>query len=308
MKLEFGLLWVEDNYSPAEEDVIRRAAHVAGFELSIANSVDGRDIEDHAREQRLFHIFDLILVDLKLGDGVLGDELAGRTRNLFRSTPILFYSGSESEIQLRSRMAERKIEGVFCANRETFTDRAGEIITDYAQSLNRLSGMRGLSVQVVAEADLLVREIVAALCADGHEEYACSELNKSVSDLATKTLREFPGLEGIHSRLASRAVDSMKLFNLFRELLKRQIATLPTGEAKDQLSSLRIETRNYRKQVIDVRNVLGHSLEQRTEQGWKILNKSGYVYMTIDDFPVHRNNFLSNLRAIREIHEILVVK
>ncbi len=142
MKLQFGLLWIEDNFSEQEESEIRDGAAAAGFELRIKNSKDGSDIEAMAELQQKFHSFDLVLLDLNLAGSVRGDELAPRVRQLFRSTPILFYSGSDNEAGLRNRMAKDQVEGVFCAGRDNFTSRASELIQDYSHTLNRLSGMR----------------------------------------------------------------------------------------------------------------------------------------------------------------------
>jgi CheY-like chemotaxis protein len=306
MKLQFGLLWIEDNYSPKEEGEITSAAAASGFELEIMKSIDGSNLNELGEHQRKFHTFDLVLLDLKLSGGVKGDELAPKVRHLFRSTPILFYSGSETEFALRERMAKDKIEGVFCANRKNFTKRAGELIQDYAHTLNRLSGMRGLAMEIVAEVDIICRQIISILAANGLQEQAKSYLAKAVCDQSSKTLESFPILQEIGNMLDHPAADSMKSFNTFRDLVKTYIKSMPTGESKDKLSALVFETKDYRKDVIDVRNILGHALEERNDAGWLILDRNGAPFMTVADFPKHRSSFLRHLRAMREISGILV--
>lgn len=311
MKLQFGLLWIEDNFSEQEEEEIRTGAADAGFELEITNSKDGLDIEALAEHQRKFHAFDLILLDLKLAGGVLGDKLAPKVRELFRSTPILFYSGSESEANLRTRMANERIEGVYCAHRvdgTKFTTRASELIRDYAHTLNRLSGMRGLAMEVVAEVDVICRKVILKLAASEAAEFANSFLDKAVCDQSNANTKSFPALAGLPERIDHPATDSMKSFSLFRALLKKHIACLPDGKAKDELRALRVATAGYRDSVIEVRNVLGHAIEKRNEKGWLILDRDGNPFMTIDDFPGYRSTFLSQLRAVRQISDILVTK
>jgi CheY-like chemotaxis protein len=311
VKLQFGLLWIEDNFSEQEEAEISAGAADAGFELEITNSKDGSDLEALSEHQAKFHAFDLILLDLKLAGGVLGDQLAPRVRELFRSTPILFYSGSESENDLRNRMANERIEGVYCAHRvdgTKFTTRAAELIQDYAHTLNRLSGMRGLAMEVVAEVDVICRKVILELAVGETEEFATKFLDKAVCDQSDANKDIFPALEDVPTRIDHPATDSMKSFNLFRKLLRKHIASLPNGEAKDNLSALSVATRNYRKSVLDVRNVLGHALEDRNDKGWLILDRDGEPFMTIDDFPSHRSTFLSQLRAVRQISDILITK
>lgn len=308
MKLQFGLLWIEDNYSAQEEDEIRTGAADAGFELEITNSKDGADLTELASYQQKFHAFDLVLLDLKLASGVLGDELAPEVRRLFRSTPILFYSGSDDVAGLRDRMAKERIEGVFCANRNNFTRRASDLIQDYAHTLNRLSGMRGLAMEVVAEVDVICRQVISAIAVDELEVLAIEFLDKAVGTQSQKNLDGFPNLPNLNEKMDHPATDSMKSFNLFRELLKKRINKLPEGEIKDRLRALRVATKDYRTQVIDVRNVLGHALETKNDNGWLILDRDGNSFMTIADFPSYRSNFLSNLRAIREISSFLIPK
>jgi CheY-like chemotaxis protein len=308
MKLQFGLLWIEDNYSRNEEAEIRAGAAGSGFELEITVSEDGSDLESLAARQRKFHVFDLVLLDLKLAGGVQGDALAPQVRNLFRFTPILFYSGSDSEAGLRDRMAKDKIEGVFCAQRNNFTIRASELIQDYAHTLNRLAGMRGLAMEVVAEVDVICRDIISKIAIDRLEVVATDLLDKAVCDQSQKNLDEFPSLADLNERMLHPATDSMKSFNVFRALLKTSIKNLPDGANKDRLRALSVATKDYRKQVIEVRNVLGHALETENEKGWLILDRDGEPFMTISDFPRHRSNFLQNLRAIRDISDVLIPK
>ena len=308
MRLQFGILWIEDNFSKAEEAALEKAAEIAGFELIIENLKNGDDLEHWADQQQKFHLFDLVLLDLKLANGVMGDQLAPRARALFKFTPILFYSASESEAKLRERMAKNCVEGVFCADRRNFTDRAADVIGNLALSLNRLAGMRGLSMEVVAQADDLCREVVKSIGEAGAAEKICAELDKAVLKSAESAISTFPSLDDLNSRLASRAVDSTKLFNVFRGLLREAIRSTPSGPERDQLMALSAATRTYREDVLKVRNVLGHALENKTDDGWEILDEEGNVFMTVADFPAHRAKFLGNLRSIREIHRLLVVE
>jgi hypothetical protein len=306
MKLTFGLLWIEDHYSSLEEEEIRTGAAGAGFELEITNSKDGKKLSDLSVHHKKFHSFDLVLLDLKLAGGVHGDVLAHEVRKLFRSTPILFYSGSDDESGLRARMANGKIEGVFCAGRGNFTKRASELIQDYAHTLNRLSGMRGLAMEVVAAVDVICREVISKIAVDELETVASRFLDKAVNTQSEKNLVEFPLLPNLNEKLDHPATDSMKSFNVFRDLLKKYINTLPEGNSKDKLRALRVTTTEYREQVIKVRNVLGHALEVQNEKGWEIQDRDGNQFMTIADFPEYRSNFLKHLRTMREISRYLI--
>lgn len=308
MKLHFDLLWIEDSFSKQEEEEIASAAESAGFELQITNIKDDADIDQLAKQQQSFHTFDLILLDLKLAGTARGDQLAPRVRKLFRSTPILFYSGSDNEKGLRKRMAEQAIEGVFCTGRANFTTRAGELIQDYAHTLNRLSGMRGLAMKVVAEVDTLCRATVAQIATGDVRVEAEKFLNDAVATQSNRNLEDYPKLESLSLKLKHPATDSMKSFRVFREVLKKRIGQLPSGEEKDELSGLKLQTKTYIQDVLEIRNVLGHALEAEEEEGWSIKNRDGQIIMTVADFPRYRSDFLSHLRALRRISEILIAQ
>lgn len=303
MKLEFGILWIEDNYTQSEEDSLRRVSRAVGFDLSIEHSINGKDIEYWSKQQNMYHLFDLILLDLTLSDD--GDEngvdVAIQARQLFHFTPILFYSGNKSANELRTMMANQNVEGVFCASRDDFIDRAGEIITSYSTSLNRLSGMRGLAMEVVAQIDEICKSIILR-----HQEHfdikrLDDDVNQSISSMKDK----YGELSDIETKLESRAVDSQKLFKQFRRILESVNNKLPEGEQKDHFNALRKATSSYSDDVLKIRNTLGHALEEKTDSGWQILDGSGEVIMTVNDFPGYRDNFMKQLEAFKEIQEYL---
>ncbi len=161
-------------------------------------------------------------------------------------------------------------------------------------------------MEVVSEVDVICRQVISKVAVKELETVATKFLDREVGKQSEKNLKEFPALSGVDERMDHPATDSMKSFNLFRELLKKCIYKMPDGEIKDNLRALRVETKDYRKQVIDVRNVLGHALETENERGWLILDRDSKPFMTVADFPSYRSNFLRNLRAIRKISSVLL--
>ena len=162
MNLTFGICWIEDQASDPERDAVARAVRANGFEPNIDPVETEEDIRAFADRQHHFQDYDLILLDLRLGDGLRGDELAPAVRQSFRSTPILFYS-AVPEQDLRRSMAEKAVDGVYCTSRVMLSTRVQHLVSDLTPALNRLSGMRGLAARVVAECDQDFREIILHL-------------------------------------------------------------------------------------------------------------------------------------------------
>lgn len=311
MNLDFGILWIEDSFSPEEEESLKRRVRQAGFIARIKVMINGEGIEEIARKHSLFHNFDIILLDYKLCDENRV-ELAPKIRQLFPSTTILFYSGSLQEQQLRQLIAEKEVEGVFCARRDQqrFIERTGELIDQTARALDRLSGMRGLAMRVVAECDELMKTAMLSLVS---RDKACAD---KVSDLDAGVFHFLQQQEERYTeattgqlshRLDSRVVDSSKVFDHFRRLTAL-VASTPESFGLDnaqveRLRELRRGSSQYVKEVLNKRNVLGHVVEVAGDRGWVL---QGSTEISAEDFPDIRRTFALYIDTIREMNRIVV--
>ncbi len=307
MNLKFGLLWLEDQYSEAEQENIADAARTYGFQINIENRPNGDDLEILAVEQKNHYPFDLILIDFDLAADGNGADEAKRARDLFPATPILFYSGKHKRDDLVQLIQERQVEGVFVSHRDNFIERTGNLIGHLAASFNRLAGMRGLAARVVAECDDYYREILLTLGTRNDLEAKISDLlDKEVEDARNRSATGYDKAceAGLAGRLGSRAVTSLTLHKVAREVTDapsvRQLAS-----SSDALAAARFECKDYSQDVLEVRNILGHALENRTADGWEISN-SNSEDITVERFPQIRERFLSNLEAIAKIRDLLI--
>jgi CheY-like chemotaxis protein len=297
MSLHFGICWIEDQASDAEVGRIEAAVRGSGFEPMIERVEQQAEIRAFAERQTHHQDFDLILLDLNLGGGLRGDELAGQVRAAFRSTTILFYS-AEDEASLRDRMAEQRVEGVYCVHRDRLAPRVGELVGHLAPALNRLSSMRGLAARVVAECDQDFRAILAHLGNAGAGDDIAESLRQKVRDAATKQADTVNALGTLEDLLGSHALHSGALYLEVKERARAQ-------GGDELLSIVRKLNKGYLAQVINRRNTLAHALEARTETGWQIVRSAGDP-VTVADFPRYRAEFQTQLGLVRRLREILV--
>ncbi len=304
MNLDFGILWIEDTYNPEEKANLERRVEAAGFIPRIEVVPNGETIEDLGRRQSLYHCFDIILLDYKLKNED-GDDLAPRVRRLFPSTTILFYSGNDDEDGLRSKIATRKVEGVYCSHRNRFIERTGLLIDQTARALDRLSGMRGLAMRVVAECDELMKDAVRKMAASSSLcEAKLRDLDEDVNSHLDilKARYEEASQQDLEARLNTFAVDSTKLFKHFSRLTRLATANKSAfglnDEQVDRLRELRNASANYPTDVLKKRNILGHANENQGENGWVL---QGTTEITIADFPYIRQAFAAHINAFREI-------
>lgn len=311
MNLDIGVLWIEDFFSKEEEDSLRRRILNAGFVARIESIPNSTRIDELAKKHELYHCFDIILLDYKLQDEK-GDEIAPKIRQLFPSTTILFYSGSLEEDALRQKMASKEIEGVYCSARRRFIERAGALIDQTARSLNRLSGMRGLAMRVVAECDDIMKKAILSMSARSPK---CSEkkadLDKDVIEFMDQCRERYSAvIEGnIEDRFKTLAVDSTKLFKHFRRLTQVVANSKEdfglNDEQSDRLRELRQRSNIYDQEVLKKRNILGHVFETCDESGW-ILRGSDEIKTS--DFPDIRRGFAKHIEILREISTIVTIQ
>jgi CheY-like chemotaxis protein len=308
MNLDLGILWIEDSYSAQEEDALKRRVQDAGFIARIDTIANSIGIEELARKHNLYHLYDLILLDYRLKDEN-GDELAPKIRTLFPSTTILFYSGSAPEQDLRRKIADKEVEGVYCSARERFIDRAGALIDQTAWSLDRLSGMRGLAMRVVAECDELMKAAALSMCVrDPNCADKIAQLDEDVLKFMESIKQAYQAsLAGdLVARLETRAIDSAKLFKHFRRLTKVAAADPATfgldNERVERLRELRRASAQYDEQILRKRNVLGHVVEVQGDVGWVL---QGSDEISVGDFADIRRAFATHIDAFREMRQIV---
>lgn len=310
MNLDFGILWIEDSFSDEEKESLKRRVLDAGFIARIEVIPNGTGIAELARTHKLYHRYDIILLDYRL-NGEDGDDLAPKVRELFPSTTILFYSGSVEERDLRRMMAERQVEGVYCSARQRFIERTGALIDQTARALDRLSGMRGLAMRVVAECDALMRAAMLSMCKrDPNCSGKVTDLDKDVLEFmeSMRASYEAAVARDLDGRLATRAVDSAKLFKHFRRLTQIAAGDPSTfglnEEQVERLRELRRVSAQYDRNVLSKRNILGHVVEVQGEAGWVL---EGSNEISVGDFPEIRRIFATHIDAFREMGDLVVL-
>jgi len=299
MNLTFGICWIEDQASEAEIEAVEAAVRAAGFEPDVYRIAAEDEIRAFAKQQEHFQDYDLILLDLRLGNGLRGNELAPEIRQSFRSTPILFYS-AVAENDLRMMMAQKHIDGAYCAHRDRLSVRVGELVSDLSPALNRLSGMRGLAARVVAECDHELRTILVGLAeASGTAAEIASSLKSRVRSAAEGQQKRIDDIEELVELLDDHAISSGALFMEVRDLLRAGILT-------DEMRAVLRSVREFPNDVLKRRNILAHALEERGEDGWTITYDKGTRVLTVADFERYRQGFLSQLSRLRDLRMLLI--
>lgn len=241
MRLEFRILWFEDqptNIKPFE-NTIRSGLARLGFEPVIDSRVVVSGGNDPMANLPAQQDVDLVLMDWRLGGGHDGAHLAKRVRAIFRNTDIIFYS-SEAPKKLREIIFNQDIDGVYCCNRESLTDRTMGIIKAQVRKVMDLNHMRGIVMAATSDLDHAITECLEMVQKLAYPDSAAS-FAESIGSQVAKSLR-------------SKADDIEKLGRKGRlDKLLRE----PTFAASMRLDALRVELQKIEEKISET-----HLLEQ----------------------------------------------
>jgi hypothetical protein len=200
MRLDFNVLWVEDQPREVEAQAKRIAREMADegffFNPIYCQSLD--DVKELIAEDNFTDEVDLILVDWDLGSGTHGEDVIAeiRTEERFRYKDIVFYSARAAE--LSELTARNRLEGVFCAaSREDLVDEVIGLFESLIKKVLDITHARGIVMGATSDIDYLVLQCL---------ETMHGKLDKAGQD---KMLQEI--LERITDRLAGFTKKAGKL-------------------------------------------------------------------------------------------------
>lgn len=134
MKLEFKILWFDDQPKEltSQKGMLTRHLMKEGFKLNIKEVTQIKDIKSLLPSLQNESNPDLILMDWNMGNGTQGAGLDGadvakKIRSKFKYQEIVFYSAAPPET-LRKAVFDKKIDGVFCINRNNLAAETKNVI------------------------------------------------------------------------------------------------------------------------------------------------------------------------------------
>lgn len=160
MKLEYRILWFEDDHESVQDvvDALRGLLRGQGFELVCDwGPCDAATMTDTVEHLRNYNPYDLMVFDYDLGSGLTGEELAQTLRSRIW-TEILYYSANRNSDALLRGMNARKVEGVFCAVRQNLEDRIWTLVESQIKRICDLNNMRGIVLDSMSSIDAAIRK------------------------------------------------------------------------------------------------------------------------------------------------------
>ncbi len=255
MNIQYKILWVEDTKSfvDSKSIFIKNFLEERGFSLQLENPEKYKSYN--------FSEFDLIIVDYNLASNELGENVIKKIREEELYTEILFYSriGKDKLLKL---LAQQKLEGVYCASRDSFEERVIGLINTTIRKTQDLNNLRGLVMAETSELDEMMRKILELLFQkEKIETSKISRRFKRIEDYYTDCL------DG-NTRENIKGVKEFVHPDEFLELLKSRHFTSRftfrtlcsfSGCSKNDLQKKNISS--YGEDIIKMRNDLAHQAE-----------------------------------------------
>lgn len=282
MKLEYKILWLDDNKKVIEEDGYPSEIEEHLREKAFIPKIILVDCKDDFFGNLEQDDFDLILTDFNLNDSENGDEIIQQVRNRSIFTEIMFYS------------ALSKIKNPENLDRITFLDtskmidrnnhfpnvikKAISLIDLTIKKFENIVVMRGMIMQETSSLDATIENIVNKYIATLNEENKQLLLNDIFINIEKNAKEKY---EKAQSKKYNKILKDNVLFSS-----AQKIKTL--GKI---LIELKFEdfSNGYSEDIILNRNKLAHAELTKNEQ-------DKYCFKSKDDEIIFDENFCRNMR------------
>lgn len=283
MKLKYKILWIEDNPISIRRDKNKIIEYITdlGFEcidddeekdIMVINSFD--EFEEKIGYEKTAD-YDLLLVDLDLGKKPTKDEgesIIRKIRDEKVYSEIVFYSSQYEELQ--SKLRGHFVEGIFTSSREELADKVESIIAVTIKKTQDVNNLRGLIMAEVAELDRIKKRIIEKFSKEADSNFK-KYIKEDVFSKIKKDLESLSCLVKVEDSECSHDEINLEELqkNFFYDTFKKSRTIYKIKRKK--CNHVDFKHDDYKKDVIDKRNVLAHQKEDEDASGKFLLYPNG---------------------------------
>ena len=303
MRLDFNVLWVDDQPNAVNAQITRIKAQMAdegfNFNPTLCTSID--EVEALIAEDVFQDEVDLILVDWDLGGGVHGQDVIERVRQVAQYKDVVFYSAQTLAADLRRLAYEKGLEGIYCASREGLVDEVLGVFESLVKKVLDLDHTRGIVMGATSDIDHMIHtclvQIEAKLDDNGKKELVAQAV-KRVQERVKDIGKQGAKLENATS--VTTILEAHMIFGANDRL--RMLRRLLEKEANHVQSVQTIQS--YIDNVVPERNVLGHMALAPQGKPQAVVNSEGKL-INLDDMRTLRKLILGLREDFRALADAL---
>ncbi len=259
MRLDFNVLWVDDQPSYLDAQIVAIKARMAqeGFSFSPTQCTNIDEVEALIAGDVFQDEIDLIMVDWDLGSEVKGQDVIERIRQVIRYKDVIFYSSLTPAADLRQLAFNQKLEGVYCASKGELVEEVLGVFEALVKKVLDLDHTRGIVMGATSDIDHLVNTCLAT----AHSKLDDTGKNKFIDEALQRIADKVKNVSKQGDKIKNApSVDALfKAHMLFTSDDRlRMLAAILEMDAFVAHASARDTIDTYRTGVVQKRNTLGH--------------------------------------------------
>lgn len=305
MRLDFNVLWVEDQQAQVEAQSKAIARHMAeeGFEFRATMCASPGEVRGYIGDQVFNDEVDLILVDWDLGAGGKGQHVITEIREHIQYKDIVFYSAVTEIETLRQQSFDEDHEGIYFVARRDLVGEVTNLFHTMIKKVLDLDHTRGIVLGATSDIEHSTRECLVQayqLLDDPGREAMLGHMVKRLDDKIKDTEKRVRKLDGkgveaiLEDHFTFTSSDGLGL------LLKiMEFQPLVAHKAFQE------PIKRYRDEVAPKRNKLGHKVLQPDGRPSGMAASDGGV-VTLAELRLLRKDLLELREQFRNLHAQLI--
>lgn len=271
MRLEYRILWVEDNKSWYEttKELFTDALDELGFKL-VSKKCENIDEVKAETAKNWLKEYDLLLVDFTLKNSESGDKIIEFIRGIQKKpilTDIIFYSSAVENV--RDSMRKLGLEGVYTADRNEIDTKFDLVVNTTIKKVQDINNMRGLVMAEVAELDNKMVEILKLFSQNIDEKQRVLFVEKRKQ----RVLESLDKMSTAFKEVSETDLFEHRDFNTNHKWRSVKEIAKNIGDRE-----ILIKLQNYEKDIIHKRNKLAHVKEIISTDGQISLEGGDFVF------------------------------
>ena len=303
MRLNFNVLWVDDQPNAVDAQIMRIKAKMAdeGFRFNPTQCKSIEDVDALVADDVFQDEVDLILVDWDLGGGVHGEDVIKRVREVAPYKDVVFYSAQKPVDELRRMAFEGRLEGIYCASREDLVDEVLGVFESLVKKVLDLDHTRGIVMGATSDIDHMIDwcliRIEAKLDETGKRRLVAQAV-KRVKERVKEIAKQGAKLETATS--VTTILEAHMIFGANDRLrMLRRLLEQDTNHAQSVLT-----VKSYIEDVVPGRNALAHKVLAPEGKPQAVVNSDG-KQINLDDMRALRKMILGLREDFRALVEAL---
>ncbi len=301
MRLDFNLLWVEDQRDrvKAQHDRIATTIRKEGFKLNAQFASTVADAKKFISDDIYADHVDLIVMDYDLGPGPKGDKGIVDLRQTLPYKEIIFYSAQAAD--LLGLLHAAKVDGVYVSTREDLTTNVDGVFQMLVKKVIDIEHSRGIVMGATSEIDHLINDCLVGYfnaCDEGSRAKILAAIAARVGEIKKRFESELEKLGAIKhvSEIAPlhatyTSADRLKLLRKVLDMLNQH------KDKKEQLVS-------YGEKVVPRRNDMAHVRVEVNGFSRKLFDREKKE-LTVEHMRELRVAILESRELFESIHNAL---